>query len=1636
MKRLLRIIGYLLLGIFLLLGGLFIFLESSTGQDFLTKQVVSYLRTKLNTKVEIEKIRFHLPDWISLENVYIQDRQKDTLIAGKKIYVDVDMLALLQNKVAINQVELTNIRAKIKRTLPDTTFNFNFIMQAFDSGETAKTTTSTPLDIGLKNIKLSNVNITYKDAILGTDADANLRFLETEFDKFNFDKSQYHFAKINGDGGTVSLNLYKPLRTSSNVNVPVTNKNPADTLDFSLKKIALSNLNWSFESAEDGIKNKVKLGKFEAEGQGFYLEKQQVSLKSILLENTETLLEIKQISQKASTTASKPNNWVVNIAQTQVKNNSVRYDDFNAITQAKGLDAAHLDLKKLDVILSNFIFSPKLISGQLSKATFNERSGLTVQNIKTDFSYTDKQISLKKLLVKTPNTLLQDELLMQYNSLEDFSKNLGNIRLKLNLKKSQLAVKDLLILVPDLAKNQTFRGRENDIIRADGMVSGTVNNLSVPKLTIDGFGETRLQVNGQILGLPNTDKLGFDMKITELSLTKKDILQIAGDSAIPKSIELPEFVSVKGSIKGKLQNLVVDASLDSDLGGASFKGKLGNITADKNQMYDGRITFQDFDLGKLTKQPETVGKLTLDATVKGTGFDPKTMQANVEGTAQKIVIQGYEYNNLALNGTINDQIAVFRGSVNDENAKVKIDARVNLAEEYPAIIADVSVNELDLKKLNLYAQNLRLKGDIQLDMTSTNPTNPMGKIIINNAILQKDGKAIALDSVNLDIKNTNNARDITLKSPFLNAQINGNFEYAQLSDILLTEVNKYFALPALPYVPARNAYQLTIEAALNNHPIIQSFVPEITKLDTVKMRATLDSQADTTLRASVFIPYAEYDTSSIRNARLKLFGANNKAEYEANISQIIYDSYRVRRAFVGGEVANNILSLALIIKDSLNANRYALAGNLRSIGDKLRLNLSKNGTLIDYRKWESDSTGFVEYSPKGLSIKDLTLRQNKQRLFINSLSAEPNAPLQIQIDSLAIKPFVTLATLDSTLASGTLNGLFKLSDYMVSPAFTGDLSIKNLVFTQIPIGDLNLKAANETKDNINVLATILGNNNDIRLDGKYLLNQKKPLDFKINLNKIGAETIEAFSFGELKNARGNLGGTLTLKGEPSKPVIDGEIKFDTVSFSLTQLGANYRIKNQKFIFKNSMITFDKFIIADTLGQNMSVNGNLSLQNIPNFSYNLAIDAKNFMVLNGSRKDNDFFYGKGFIDADMRVRGIGAKPAIEGNVKLKNGSDITVLLPDREIDKADTDGIIEFVNLKNPNVVVPIDSSNLENTFDFAEEISLNIEVDNKSQLTVVVDELNGDNIKVKGNAQLNAGITPSGQPYVLGLYEITSGSYDLTLPFLKRQFAIEKGSSLLWTGDPMQAEINITAVYKIEATVPRENESSKSFGKTPLDVLLKMSGNISNPTIDFDIRVDANAPSDLSEAVKNDGYLTTIKQNQVEMNKQVFALLISNNFATGQSSSFFSSINPEAIARQSVSKILTDQLNLLAGDIIKGVKLDFNLNSTAVNTEGVNKAKTDLNVGLSKVFLNDRLKITVGRNFQLENTTGTASNSTEIVDNISLNYNLSKDGRYLFTAYRKNQYQAILDGFVVETGVSFSVTFDYQNFKELFEKKK
>ncbi|WP_273216104.1 translocation/assembly module TamB domain-containing protein [Runella zeae] len=1588
MRKAGRIILFIFLGLLLFLGTAIVWLQTGAGQDWLTRRVVSYLRQKLQTRVEVAQVRFQLPDWVELKEVYLEDKHRDTLLAGGRLFVDLDVWGLLQNKVGINEIQLENIVLNVHRTLPDTTFNFAFITQAFASPDAAPDTASTPLDMRLDAISLKNVNLQYRDALIGTDAKLWLKGSKVTFSAFNPSYNRYHLSTTLLNEGKGSVRMYAPLRAPAVASdSAVVVSSASDSLDIKLGKIRVENYELNYVDETQKLKTGAKIGTLELESEQLFLEKLAVSLKKLALNNSSLVYKT---------------------------------------------DSLDIDLSQVNTLLEDFKFTSNLIEGKLKSASMAEKRGFVLRQFQTNFVYSDTQASLQNLLVQTNETTLRNKAILRYRSPEELSKNIGNLAVEINLQDSKLGFKDVLTWMPSLRKTPPFDKNPNAVVKLNGVVEGKVGNLILKKIDVSTLQGTRLKMEGRIAGLPEPTKVILDLKLSELATTKADIERLLPKDALPTSIDIPGRLVMTGTLKGKADDLTINTKLGSDLGEAAFDGNLKNFAKAKNQAYQGTLVLKEFNAGKLLKQPpEQLGKLSLSVTVDGQGIDPKTLQADLKGTLESADVKGYTYNNLNLAGTYRQQVADFKADIEDANATLRLSAQADLSTEFPVVKSEVEIEKLRFKPLNLYAEDLGIKGKIKVDFVSTNPEDPRGTLSVENGVLIQGGKEIPLQEVQVRLENQNGQRLALIEAPFLKAQASGQFRYAQLADIVLTEINRYFAVPDIKYKPITEPYQLVLDGKVANHPAIKAFVPELTKMDTVRFSMQLNSQQDTTLKMSLIAPLIEYDSSTVEKATFSLIGANNKAQYHTHVDKITYDTYQIKRTNLEGQIANNIVGFNLVLKDSLDKDRHGVEGALAAVGSNYRLQLRRRALLLDYKPWQADSTGYVQFGKEGLLVRQFVLSQNRQRLFVNSETNIPNGPIRVEMDSLNLRPLVAIAA-DSMLVGGVLAGNVLLQNYTQTPVFTGNFSIRNLKFTDILIGDLKVKADNQSADNIAAEATLQSPQNDVRLTGNYLLKNKNPLNLKLDIARLGMQTVEAFSAGQLRRTKGSLSGQATIKGAIDKPQIEGRMAFDSVSFNVTQLGATYRINKSDLQFKGSEILLQKFVVSDTTNQPLQIDGKINIAKVPEVAYDLNIAGKNFTVLNATRKENEFFYGKGIVDANLHVAGVGSTPTIDGSVKLKEGSDITVILPDESLGENAAEGIVEFVNLKNP-AAMGVDSTK-EEAPHYSSEISLNLEADDRSQLTIVVDELNGDNLKVRGNAQLNAGISESGQVFILGLYEITQGSYDLTFEILKRGFTIQKGSRLIWAGDPMKADVDITAVYPVTAELRALNADAAKYGKVPLQVLLKMQGSLEKPQISFDIRPDATKLSsdDLSK-LNNDNIFGEMRNNAVMMNKQVFSLLVLNKFSGEQSSDFFSNVNPELIARESVSKLLTDQLNMLASDLIKGVKLDFNLNSTSVATATGNAAQTDLNVGLSKAFLDDRLTVNVGRNFEIENG-ARAARSTEIVDNVNINYNLTRDGRYAFRAYRKNQYQAVLEGFIVETGVSFAVVMDYDKIKEIFKK--
>jgi hypothetical protein len=545
-------------------------------------------------------------------------------------------------------------------------------------------------------------------------------------------------------------------------------------------------------------------------------------------------------------------------------------------------------------------------------------------------------------------------------------------------------------------------------------------------------------------------------------------------------------------------------------------------------------------------------------------------------------------------------------------------------------------------------------------------------------------------------------------------------------------------------------------------------------------------------------------------------------------------------------------------------------------------------------------------------------------------------------------------------------------------------------------------------------------------------------------------TIEG-AFGEMiKNASGSVNGNISIDGTASQPKINGPLNFDKASFATTVLGSQFRIDGEKIDVTENGFHFDNFVIKDTANNELKLNGTIQTPNFINYNFDFDLNATNFQLLNTTKKDNKIYYGKMVITSNLHIGGTEATPDVDGNITVNDGTDLSVVIPQQEPGVVQREGIVQFVDMdapQNDTLFLSYDSLNISRFKGM--NILTNIEIRKEAVFNIVIDEANGDFINLQGEAVLSTGIDPSGKITLVGNYELEKGAYEITFNFLHRRFDIQKGSRITWYNEPTKATMDVNAIY-IAKTPPidlvQEQIAASSqairntyLQKLPFEVHLKLTGELMQPQLAFEIVL----PSDKNYGVSNDivtqvqSRLEQIKEDPGETNRQVFALLLLGRFVghnpLASSTPIFSA---SSYARQSVSKLLTEQLNKLAAGLFDGVDLTFDVTSTDDYTTGERRNRTDLNIGLSKRLLNERLSVSVGSNFELEGPKNSSQKASNVIGNLEVNYSLSRDGRYAIRFYRKNEYEGIVDGYIVETGMSFIISVEYNRFIELLRKRR
>jgi len=1639
-----KVLVWIVASILFLILLLYILIQIPAVQNFGKKKIVAFLEKKLKTKVAIGKLSISFPKRIVLENVYFEDQKKDTLLAAEKLQVDIALFKLLKSNVEIKYLELDGVNANIYRRGADTLFNFDYIVKAFvsDDTSTTKKDTTKPLKFSLDKIVLNRIRGSFTDDQTGNDAAFSLGHFETAFKTFDPFKMVFDLPKISLTDTRVKIRQYKPLLEPQPMAVIEAKSNETTNLALTLGSLDLKNVQFDYDNKVSALAAKLDLGVFTTEVEKIDMATLDLRFKKTELNNTKVMVLMGKGEQSAIVAnevgkemAAQVNNpWKIEFGKLLLNNNDIAFDNNNNTKLSRGFDNNHLHITELNIDGNGLSFSPDTMKGNIANLSFKEQSGFNLKTLKTDFIYGENGASLTNLLLQTDKTIIKNKIAISYPSIEAMAKQPGDIFMDATLSQTSVAVKDILLFMPDFAGTAPFKGNEQAIIKIDGIVKGYLKNLNIPMLQISGIGNTSIALSGNIKGLPNANKTVFDFAIKSFRTTKADLLKFIPAGSIPDNIRLPESLGATGTIKGSMENLTTNLLLQTNRGNIGVAGTFDV----KNETYNITATLRQVDAGYLLKQEGTLGKITMNLTAKGKGFDVKTASAVVKGNVQSAFVKGYTYTNLKVKADANKGAVLASATMNDRNIAFDLEATADLTAKNPSVQLDMKIDTMNLYALKLIDKQYSLKGDIVANLPVANPDSLVGTIQINNLVFNDSGQMYKADSIAITAAANGAERNIAIQSEAIQLRLDGQYRLTEIATALQKTINRYYKIEgfkASSFAPQN----WTLFAKIIPSKMLYQLVPQLKGSDTVRFDMAFNS-AQNNLDIIARAPKILFGTQKVDSLTFRAKTNDGALAYAATINGAGSKDLYIYKTAVTGDLSNNILNAGLDLKDIKGQSKYQLAAVVNQIPGGAKISL-KPDLMLDFNKWAVGSGNFIQYNKAGLLVNNFVISNDDQSLSINSRSASPTAPIEVLFKNFKIATLTSLAEQKDLVTGGTINGNAVINNVMTSPVFTSDLTVENLSYKADTLGNVFVKVNNKTANAYDANVKIEGYGNDIQLLGKYYTGEGR-MDLNLNIVNLNLNTIKKFSAGQLADASGSLKGKVAMKGTLDNPNIEGAVRFDKAYITPALLGERFYLSNETITVATRDIIFDRFTIIDSAGNKAIIDGNIYTNNFTDFRFDMDVTARNFRAVNAEKQRGKMFYGRLNIDADVRIRGTVGAPKVNANIKANKQTDFTLVLPSEDPEMQSRDGVVRFVDFD-----APVDSSLLMAAIDslIATELKgmdlvANIETDTAAQFTMVIDEINGDALRIKGKADLAAGIDPSGKLSLTGSYEVQGGSYQLTFNVLKRKFDMQKGSTITWTGDPTTANVNITAVYVVNAP-PIDLVQSQIQGqadinryklKVPFNVYLKMNGELLKPVISFDIALREDKVSSWKDI---DTKLEQIRRDDAEMNKQVFALLLLGRFvAENPFQSDGAGLTAESLVRQSASRILSEQLNQLAGNLIKGVDVNFGVASESVYDETTTQLdnRTDLTIGISKRLLNDRLRVSVGSNFELEGPKNENQNASNIAGDAALDYRLSKDGRYLVRAYRTNKYQGVVEGQIVETGVSFILTFDYDKLKELF----
>ncbi|ADF53074.1 translocation/assembly module TamB domain-containing protein [Zunongwangia profunda] len=1309
-----------------------------------------------------------------------------------------------------------------------------------------------------------------------------------------------------------------------------------------------------------------------------------------------------------STASSKP--FTLSVSNLQVLDGKYSFIDENN----KYPEIIKFD--ELGINADDFIVEGPEIRAAIKLIRAHDKRGMQINRLSTDFLYNPTDMRLDSLEIITNNSEIYADIHLNYQE-GDFGDFFNKVQINAAFKESQISSTDLGVFYDAFGKDEK--------LNLSSELSGTLNDLQLNDVQLFGLDRSALygdlKLKGAFTGEPQDFQLSgtlrnFSSNYYDLVNFLPGILQ----GKLPQQLSTFGSVRVIGNTTITSSSVAMNVDINSQLGSAKAALTFSNLNDGDNAGYSGNLKVKDFNIGRLIENKQ-VGKTSFNLDIKGTGFTAENLNTQLRGQISKLGFKGYKYTNIRVIG--NMRAPVFNGNlaINDPNLRMEFNGLADLSTEINNYDFEASVGYADLYKMNIINRDTIsiFKGDVIMNMEGTSIDDAVGEILLLNTSYENPMDLYRFDDFSIKSSFTGDVRTIEVKSPdVISGQMKGRFKLSELQALFQNSIGSIYTNYE-PNVITNNQY-MEFDFDIYNK-IVEVFYPDLTLSPNTFLRGRVESD-ESEFKLNFRSPRIDLFNNMFQEVNLQVdntnpiyntyFEADSVATGTYNFSEFSFinvtqrDTLFIRSEFKGGKFDRDVFNLNLF--HTINKENQSVVGIQRS-----DLTFKNNTWYINQDRNKNNKFVF-ENSFRDITIDSLVMNHGNEEIRLSG-AVRDSTYKNLQMEFSNVDLYKITPEIDSLDIGGRLNG--KLDVLQEKGAYYPNTSmvIDSLAINNILLGNMQLDVSgNENLTNYTVNASLLKDEiESLSATGDINVKGGQPtIDLDIDLQKLNMAAFSPLGGDVLSNIRGFASGSATVTGNYKNPDFGGSLILNNAGLSIPYLNVDIDFLNQAQInLTQQRFVFDNIDIQDTKYKTRGVlDGTISHKNFSEWFLDLGITTDRLLVLDTEADEDALYYGTAFISGDAGIKGPTDQLKIEVNATTEEGTIFKIPLSDEE--SVGDNSYIHFLTPEEKaaraagqEIEIP-EVKGIELVFD--------LDVTRDAEVEVVIDQTSGSTLRGRGAGNLLLEINTNGKFNMWGDFIVYEGVYNFKYAGLvQKVFNVKSGGSINWDGNPLRAQLDVSAIYSLNANPAVLLENPSINRKIPVDVVINLQGQVIQPEINFDIQFPT-----ASSVVRSE--LEYRMDDRASRELQALFLVTQN--------AFYSEFG---LRQTAITGTLAERASSIVNDIFADEDGKFQVGVNYVQGDRTPDQQTVDRFGLTlstqiseRVLINGQVGVPIG-----------GTTESVIVGDLEIDFLLNEDGSLRATVFnRENNIQFIGEqiGFTQGVGLSYSVDFD--TFKELIRK--